>query len=218
MIYFKIKKILTAVCILALFPVTAFTKPPHPKLPETFLPVPIMRQATDYSCGAASLLAVLYYWKTYGGTESSLYLSLKTSEEYGTDYKKIGEVAKQFGLEAQDQENLTLSDLRQALKREETVILDLQAWRDSKNKHIPWSETWEDGHYVVLIAMDNHYAYVMDPSAGPGYAYLSLKELLERWHDYENRKGYIQRYYQLGIIIHGQTSLKNFPAPLVRME
>lgn len=103
--------------------------------PLSHLPVPIIRQATHYSCGAASLLAVLYYWKVYDGTESSLHKILNTTEAEGTEPTLIAKAARKFGLKAYMKEHLKLSDLRSALHRGNTVILDLQAWRDKIKRH-----------------------------------------------------------------------------------
>lgn len=189
-----------------------------PKLPESFLPVPLVRQATSYSCGAAALLGILYYWKVSSDDETSLYDELQTTPENGTAPDNIVKVARQFGLQAYKRENLNLSDLRKALKRGQTVILSLQAWRDSDENQIPWRDTWEDGHYIVLVAMDQQYAYAMDPSASGGLAYVPLRELVERWHDYEDREGHIWRYDHLGIFIRGESALKTLPGPLIRME
>lgn len=196
----------------------AYTAPGPSRLPEVHLPVPIIRQATYYSCGAASLLAILYYWKAYDDTESSLYESLHTTEENGTDPGNIVKVARQHGLDAYTKDHLRLSELRDALNRGATVILDLQAWRDSKEKRLPWKKIWESGHYVVLVAMDDHFIYTMDPSAGVGYAYLPLHEFLVRWHDYEERNGEKIRFHRLGIFIQGKRPIKRFPTKLIRIE
>ncbi len=190
----------------------------EPLLPKNHLPVPITRQAREYSCGAAALLGVLNYWGVYSGPETKLYSLLKTTKKDGTEPQKLLSGAKHYGLKAEMKENLELSDLRLALLRGETVILALQAWRDESKPQKPWSETWEEGHYVVLIAMDETYIYTMDPSLPHGYVYLPQDEFLERWHDYEDRHGKLWRYSHLGVFIKGAKGLGAFPGPLVRME
>jgi hypothetical protein len=109
---------------------------------------------------------------------------------------------------------MTLEDLRAALKRGETLILDIQAWRDESEANTPWEDLWEDGHYVVLSAMDSKNAYFMDPSVMGSYAFIPLSELPGRWHDYENRTGPVRRYYQLGILISGKSPLDPAPVPV----
>lgn len=189
----------------------------EPKLPADYLPVPLIRQSTDYSCGAAALLAALYYWNAYDGMESSLYPLLATTPADGTEPSKLAEGARSFGLEAQLRENMSLEDLRLSLKKGETVILDLQAWR-TPGSTVPWSATWEDGHYVVLVGMDRSYVFVMDPSTPASYAYLPEKEFLDRWHDYENRSGKRREYIRAGIVIRGKKAVGSHPGKPARME
>lgn len=189
----------------------------EPKLPPDFLPVPLVRQSTDYSCGAAALLATLYYWKAYDGMESSLYPLLKTTPADGTEPAALAAGARSLGLKAELRENMTLDGLGSALKKGETVILDLQAWR-TPGSTVAWAATWEDGHYVVLVGMDKTYLYVMDPSTPASYAYLPVAEFLDRWHDYENRRGKRREYIHAGIVIRGTKNLKKFPAGLGRLD
>ncbi len=188
------------------------------QLPENTLPVPLIAQATDYSCGPATLLSVLLYWQVYDGSESSLYPILDTTPKDGTDPPHLVAGAEHFGLKAGLSSPMSLSDLKGALELGETVILDLQAWRGDQSKKLAWKDVWEEGHYVVLVGMDKDNAYVMDPSTRGSYAYLPLSELEERWHDYEDRAGSVRRYHRLGVIIRGDKHLRNLQAPLVRME
>jgi uncharacterized protein len=186
-------------------------------LPANALAVPLVRQSTDYSCGAAALLAVLFYWQAFDGGESDLYEPLETSEDHGTEPRKIVEVAASFGLEAKLRTNLAIGDLRASLARGETVILDIQAWRDPERTP-SWKEAWDDGHYVVLVGMDTRHAYVMDPSSSAGYAYLPLDELVDRWRDYETRSGRRVEYVRAGMSILGKRHIRRVPGPLWRLE
>lgn len=201
------------VLLLMSLPASAAT----PRLPPNALRVPLVRQATSYSCGAAALLSLLFYWQGYDGREDSLYKELGTTPKDGTPPESLIEAAARRGLEARLVEHMSLADLRDALQRGDTVILDIQAWRDKAVKR-KWSETWEDGHYVVLVGMDKENAYVMDPSSLGAYGHIPLSELPERWHDYENRHGIIRRYHRLGIVIRGTKPPKGASPSLVRVE
>ncbi|MBI4803429.1 MAG: C39 family peptidase, partial [Elusimicrobia bacterium] len=130
--------------------------------PRNALPVPIVRQSNNYTCGTAALLAVLYYWQVYDGNESGLLSVTDTTAAEGTPPKGIVKGAQKYGLAAYYKEMVTIDGLRTALGGGETVILDIQAWPD-KPKEMPWVQRREDGHYVVLTAMDVEYAYFMDP-------------------------------------------------------
>jgi predicted double-glycine peptidase len=182
------------------------------------LPVPLVRQAKSYSCGAAALLSVLYYWRAFDGREDDLYAGLDTTPAEGTTPEKIVEVARSFGLTAELRQRLSISDLRAGLALGETVIVELQAWHGDKAPGFRWKDAWEDGHYVVLVGIDAERAYFMDPVAVAGYAYLPLAELPERWHDYESRTGQVVRYHQAAIFIRGTQPLHEMPGPLVRVE
>ena len=182
------------------------------RLPANALPVPLVVQAADYSCGAGALLSVLYYWHAYTGVESALYPKLQTTEKDGTEPEKIGEVAGTFGLQSKVQMNMTVDDLRHSLAAGDTVILDFQSGAGTA-----WKDEWESGHYAVLVAMDNDFAYLMDPSVEGAYVYVPVPEFVERWHDYEHRHGPAVRNHHLGIIIHGTGPMMSFPGPLVRL-
>jgi predicted double-glycine peptidase len=184
---------------------------PHATLPEDALPLPLTPQATDYSCGAAALLSVLNYWQIYEGNEEDLYPILETTREEGTHPRKIAEGAKLLGLRSEMRTGMRPEDLEAALSKGETVILDIQAWSDPDNTDA-WEDRWEDGHYVVLIGMDSRNFYFMDPSVKTGYGYIPHGELMDRWHDYEDRYGPVEKYFQLGIVISGKKPLKSYPA------
>jgi len=189
---------------------------PRPSMPSDALPVPIMRQAHPYSCGAAVLLSILYYWQAHDGGEASLYRDIATTPEKGTDPEGIVRGARGHGLEAALKEKASFDDLRKALGRGETVILDFQAWPDELvGSTATWRGRWEDGHYAVLVGMDETYVYLMDPSVGGGYTYIPRVEFLERWHDYEDRPGGARRYERLAVFIRGRKPVPSFPGPLV---
>lgn len=205
-----------AIQILCVTSIARAAAEPAPSLPHGYLPVPLVPQATSYSCGAASLMAALEYWNVYDAPETKLFKPLHTTKKDGTEPSPIAEVARKYGLRAEIRDGLNLLDLRDALKDGTTVILDLQAWADKPP--LDWKSEWEDGHYVVLIALDPNYAYFMDPSSHGAYAYVPLLELLDRWHDYDNRDGQIHRHENLGILIHGANPRAHFPTDLIRMQ
>jgi predicted double-glycine peptidase len=180
------------------------------KLQNNYFSVPIVRQETGYSCGPAALLSVLKYWQVFNGKEQDLYERLSTTPENGTHPQKLKTVAREFGLNAEFYENLKIDDLKRFYDQKSIVIVDLQAW--VAEGPINWWSTWDDGHYVVLIGMDDTFAYFMDPSVDAAYVYLPIDHLLARWHDYEDEfdaggKPYVRRYYQSAVVISGKNPL-----------
>ena len=190
----------------------------EPKLPADYLRVPLMPQSTNYSCGAAALNSILHYWKAYDGNESSLYPLLRTTPEDGTHPDRLVAGARHYGLRAELREGLGLPDLEAALKRRETVILDIQAWQEGDPTPDDWTDNWEDGHYVVLVGMDQGFLYVMDPSTHLSYGYIPRAELPGRWHDYETAGGQRREYRKMAVFISGKAHLSAFPAPLERVR
>jgi ABC-type bacteriocin/lantibiotic exporter with double-glycine peptidase domain len=161
-------------------------------------------------------MGVLEYWQVFDGPESNLFKPLDTTPADGTHPLAITNLARKYGLRAEMRSRMGIQDLRTALRDGMTVIVDIQAWPEKPVTD--WKNNWEDGHYVVLVGMDEHFAYFMDPSAHGAYAYLPLAELLDRWHDYENRGGVVERFEGLGILIHGAEPREDFPGELIRIQ
>jgi len=176
-----------------------------PALPSQVLAVPLVRQEEDFSCGPAALSSVLKYFRVWDGREQQLYKLLETSAEQGTLPENLAQGARRFGLTAAVEKLMTIDRLRALLDGGRLVILELQAWRDDEGPMLPWSETWDDGHYVVLVGLDETFAYFMDPSTRGAYTYLPLVELLERWHDRNvvRKDPREQHDFQLGVVIGG---------------
>lgn len=189
---------------------------PPPRLPDDALPVPLVTQPDDFSCGAASLESILFYYRVWDGDLVKLYRPLRTDPEVGTDQGPIVKFARSRSLAAsyRSGSGVGLSELRRSLARREPVMLLIQAWR---TRSVEWRTDMDDGHWVVLIGTDAHYAYFMDPSAHFGYGYMPLDELLERWHHEDDvGRGRIGRVEHGAIFFDGQEPTKN-PA-LVRIQ
>jgi len=179
-------------------------------LPEA---VPDVRQSTGYTCGAAALQAVLSYWGT-SEREDRLAARLRSTPDAGTHPLDIVRVAGEFGLAAELREGLALADLEAALASGTTVIVDLQAWRDGSG--VPWTETWDDGHYMVLLGMDGANLYFEDPSLLGARGVIPRSEFVDRWHDYEGQPPLDpsdRKYVRMAILIRGSTPPPARPSP-----
>jgi hypothetical protein len=148
-----------------------------PRIPPGALGVPLVRQETNFSCGPAALLAILRYWGVDDGIgEEDLYADLGTTAADGTELGNLADGAEERGLDtAVSASACSLEDLESALLAGGTAILNIQAHGSGDYAGR------DDGHYVVLIGMDDENVYVMDPSQG--YGYLSREALLDRWKD-----------------------------------
>jgi predicted double-glycine peptidase len=188
-----------------------FETDPKVQFPPGTLGLPMVRQQTGYSCGPASLLSVLKYWLAFDGAEQDLYHVLGTTKRNGTHPKRIAEGAKKFFLDAEFRTSLTIDDLRAAFGTGATVIVDYQAWGDYNPFPPKWANVWEDGHYSVVMGMDESNLFLMDPSVDDAYGYLPIAEFEERWHDYETEHGKRVEYSHEAIVIKGIRHTANGP-------
>jgi predicted double-glycine peptidase len=148
------------------------------------LPLPDVRQHTNYACGAGALQAVLaYYGVDVRG--DTLMANLGTDDKIGTRWWEIVRVAKEHGLEAASREHMTSYELARHLDRGEPVLMPIQAWLDD----VPpdpggWAAATEWGHYVVAVGYDTERFYFEDPAMF-GVGYIPRAELEARWHDFD---------------------------------
>lgn len=205
----------------------AVTKPTDP----IALPVPIVSQASSYSCGAAALLSALLYFGAFDGPETELHGELGVTPEQGTHPDRIVASARRHGLVAEKRQGATLADVQAAIADGALVLLAIQAWPDDEAtaaargsaadpnaRDRRWDQRWDDGHYVVAVGLDDRALYVMDPSVRTGYGYIPRDELLRRWHDCEVEAGRRVDHHRLAIVIRGTPQLRRYPDAPIRVE
>lgn len=169
------------------------------------LEVPAVRQSNEYACGAAVMVAALGY---YGGdfNESELSRRMGTNATYGTAISEMVKVAKAEGLSARVGTGVTVAELSAHLEKKQLAIVAAQAW-SANPATADYPGNWNDGHYMVVVGIDQNTIYFMDPATLGGRASLPLKEFVEeRWHDVSDGK----RLHQPTIFLEGKPK----PAPL----
>jgi len=147
------------------------------------LSYPETRQTFTYDCGSNALASML----CYGGAEEREDRLMKlagTTERDGTPPDGVLLVFGYFGLPTESGEGMTPDDLRKAIDKGFPTMLCLQAYRDS-NK--PYSQLWDQGHWVVAIGYDKDRIIMEDP-ASYHRTWISDTELIERWHDEDKGK------------------------------
>jgi predicted double-glycine peptidase len=186
----------------------------YPKLalPASMIPVPLVAQKKDYTCGDASTLAVLRYWyneEWKERPESDLYQPLGTTSKDGTDPRPMADfLAAQTGMTADfASEDPSVDDLQASLDGGDPTIVDLEAWQAVKRKQDmkPWATDWIDGHYVVLVGSDAHNFFFMDPSTTGHYAYIPKSQFADRWHDVLGNGPDAAHVQHMTIFVHGTT-------------
>lgn len=145
--------------------------------------VPLCRQATDYTCGAAALQSVLgYYGEDF--REDVLARALHADRREGVNYREIARFARARGFHVNTETAMTVEAVEALIDRGIPVIVLLQAWPDKK---VDYVKDWDDGHYAVVVGHDDSRLYFMDPSTLGHYTYIPKPNFVKRWHDREGR-------------------------------
>jgi len=130
------------------------------------------------NCGPASLKMVLDY---YGirKTEDELVKLLKADEKLGTNDKSLEKVAKFFGFNVDIKNHSSLEDIRGWLNKDVPVIVDwfTRGRQDYSDSAVP------DGHYSVVIDLDDKYIYLQDPEIGK-IRKIEKNDFLTVWFDF----------------------------------
>ncbi|MDD1647049.1 MAG: cysteine peptidase family C39 domain-containing protein [Methanomicrobiales archaeon] len=161
------------------------------------------RQATEYSCGASALQAVLSYWGK-DVDEEDLMKILGTNPEVGTYPEDIVRAARSLGFEAEVKENLTVDDVEKSTATGVPVIVLGQAWRSQKDSGLYAADDWADGHYVVALAVDKDYVYLEDPFLRMGKGFLPRDKFEELWHNVMGGDLSKPKQMHVGIFIRGK--------------
>jgi predicted double-glycine peptidase len=162
------------------------------------------RQITDYSCGASALRAVLSYWGNEVD-ETHLMALLHTNSEVGTNPEDIARGARSLGLNAEVIENLTMDQLEKLTADGNPVIALAQVWLSEREPGRQLEDICDNGHYVVVLGVDQDYVYFQDPFIHMSKAFVPRKTFEDHWHQVMG--GDLERnpkLIHLGIIVRGQ--------------
>lgn len=151
--------------------------------------VPTVRQATDHTCGVASLQSILMY---HGIDCREDILAGKLNV---TDHAKIAEIDRYMtglGFKVTQYREMSLDDLKKLLDRGLPVLVCVQAWEAPGTTVEAYRQCRDSGHWVVAIGCDAANVYVMDPSTLGNYAYVPIDEFVARWHDSADGETFIR--------------------------
>lgn len=129
-------------------------------------------------CGPASLKIVLGY---YGidKTEKELTDIVAIVDGIGWCDKDIASVAEHLGFKVEIKKESSLDDIEKWLKKGMPVIVD---WFTRGRKDYPDSEV-ADGHYSVVMGLDDKYIYLQDPEIG-GERKIARDDFMKVWFDF----------------------------------
>jgi len=144
---------------------------------EIAVRVPDTDQATDYTCGPASLRGALLAFGV-GVEEDDLAAKAQTSASGGTSVNGLKAAAEAAGVEAEIVEGMTVDDLVGHLAEGCVVLACIQAGDDV--------EEHDSSHWVVPCAVtdmnDVTVVEAMDPSVEGARSVAAVPEWEQRWH------------------------------------
>lgn len=164
--------------------------------------VPDVMQSQPWSCGAGSFRAVLGYYGI-SSFESDLIVLLNTTPSHGTYPWDMVNASEKLGLSARWRENVTLDEVRASLEQGVPVIIDGQRYRDANKT---WEDTWDTGHYMVVMGMDDRNVYLEDPAVLGSRLSVPRDTFVSLWHDYESDLPVppgAHKYYHMGVFVNG---------------
>jgi predicted double-glycine peptidase len=176
------------------------------------IPVPLVYQSYDYTCGVAALQSILYY---YGKDfrQDELVKALEPDLTEGTNYRRMVDFARSSGFQVNVLTHMSLEDLKKLNDDRKPVIVLIQAWPDSDSP-VLWRETWSEGHYAVAIGYDGRNIYFMDPSTFGHYTFIPIPEFLDRWHDMDDQ----EKLIHFGMVLTREGSTIYNPDIIKRLE
>ena len=139
---------------------------------------PVMQQRTSYDCAVCALYTTLHYYGSSIGYDDIATLASTTTD--GTYNVNIVKMLTNLGVQFVA-ESTTIARLKEYTDNNHPSIADIEYAKDRNTK---WANTWDNGHYVVVLYVDNNNSQItfMDPDWGQ-IRHLTFDQFLERWHD-----------------------------------
>ena len=129
-------------------------------------------------CGPASLKMVLSYYGVEK-TEKELANLCHVDNDLGTDALSLKQVAESLGFKAEIKNQCTFDDIHQWLHKKVPVIANWfsRGRTDYDESSVP------DGHYSLVVGLDEQYIYLQDPEIG-GLRKIKRDDFLRVWFDF----------------------------------
>jgi predicted double-glycine peptidase len=130
-------------------------------------------------CGPASLKIVLEYYGV-NKSEDELAKIAGHKKGLGIDDKGIKKVAERLGFKAKIKNNSSFKDMEKWLKKDVPVIVD---WFTKGRTDYGDSST-ADGHYSVVMGLDDEFIYLQDPELG-AMRKITRNDFMRVWFDFK---------------------------------
>jgi len=125
---------------------------------------------------------------------------LKTEKSEGTYTKDIVKFLHRQGLSAKIIHRMSTGQLFGYIDKGIPVITLIQAWGNESDFLKHYKDTWDDGHFVVVIGYTDKDVLISDPALYTT-GYIPIAEFMDRWHDVDEGN---TKTYQLGIPVYGR--------------
>jgi len=129
-------------------------------------------------CGSASLKIVLEYYGV-SKSEDELAQLCKFKKGLGVDDKGIKSAAERLGFKVKIKNSSNFKDIERWLKKEVPVIVD---WFTKGRTDYGDSST-ADGHYSVVMGLDDNFIYLQDPELG-AMRKIERNNFIRVWFDF----------------------------------
>lgn len=129
------------------------------------------QQATQWTCSAACLKAVLGHYN-HDIPEELAVQAIGAREGRGAECDEVMRGAHKFGFDAFEFSFDSLEQAKWLLDQDIPIIADIQSFNHPGK-----------GHYVVITSIDNQGVHLMDPNTPGNQRTISHEEMEERWWD-----------------------------------
>ncbi len=130
-------------------------------------------------CGPASMKMVFDYYGIEKSEEEIAKLC-ETTEESGTNDEGIKKAAESLGFKVEIKNESTFEDMQDYLNKKMPVIVN---WFTRGRSDYSNSEV-ADGHYSVVVGLDDRYIYLQDPEIGE-LREIKRNDFMKVWFDFK---------------------------------
>jgi len=131
-------------------------------------------------CGPASLKMVLGYWGI-NKSEEEVAVACNRDPNLGTDDMSLKKAAESYGLKVEIENNSSFDSIQRWLDRKVPIIVN---WF-TRGRSNYGEEEVPDGHYSVVVGIDDIYIYLQDPEIG-GLRKLERDDFMRVWFDFKS--------------------------------
>ena len=146
--------------------------------------------------------------------ERELMALLSTTSEEGSYPENIVHGALELGFEAEARDHLTLDEVERFTADGTPMIALVHAWRSERETYDSAANEWDNGHYIVVLGVDEDYVYYEDPYARMSKAFVPRDTFVDHWHQVMG--GNLEKnpkLMQLGIFIRGKQAAARESGP-----